>query len=118
MKDRPTGCSNGPRQAADQLLVGQRLNESIIMKTFKVAAIQMNALKDDLEHNLNVHMRFIQKAASANCQLVMFPELSVTAHYGDEKVVQFAQEAGNGPASETISAQAAKHDIEWFNQGL
>jgi len=81
------------------------------MKRFKIAAVQMNALKDDLEHNLHIHAKFIEKAAKERCQLIMFPELSVTAHYGDEKVVQFAEEAGHGSGFETIHAQATKHAI-------
>ena len=81
------------------------------MKPLKVASVQMNALKDDLDHNLDVHVKFIQKAAKKKCQLIMFPELSVTAHYGDEKVVQFAEEAGNGQVFETIRAHAVKHNI-------
>jgi len=71
----------------------------------------MNALKDDLAHNLDVHCKFIQKAADENCHLVMFPELSVTAHYGDEKVVQFAEEAGRGRIFETLSKEASKHNL-------
>ena len=81
------------------------------MKRIKVASVQMNALKDDLDHNLDVHAKFVRRAARENCHLIMFPELSATAHYGDEKVVQFAEEAGDGPVFETISALAAKHDI-------
>lgn len=77
----------------------------------KLASVQMNALKDNLDHNLDVHTKFIRKAAKERCQLVMFPELSATAHYGDEKVVQFAEEAGNGPVAETIGALSAEHHI-------
>ena len=81
------------------------------MKALKIASVQMNALKDNLEHNLDVHVKFIKKASKMTCQLVMFPELSVTAHYGDEKVVQFAEEAGKGQVFETIYEQAAKNNI-------
>ncbi|MBI5725380.1 MAG: carbon-nitrogen hydrolase family protein [Planctomycetes bacterium] len=81
------------------------------MKKFKVAAVQMNALADDLDHNLDVHVRLIQKAAGENCHLVMFPETSVTAHYGDKKVVQFAEEAGKGRIFATIAAQASRCNI-------
>ena len=81
------------------------------MEAFKVATVQMNALKDDLEHNLEVHIRFIRKAAKQACQLVMFPELSTTAHYGDDKVVQFAEESGNGNIFTTIFNQACQHNI-------
>ena len=58
------------------------------MKPLKVASVQMNALKYDLNYNLDIHVRFIQKASRKKCQLVMFPDLSVTARYEGEKVVQ------------------------------
>ena len=81
------------------------------MEHFKVASVQMNALKDDLDHNLDTHARFIAKAAKVGCRLVLFPELSVTAHYGDEKVVQFAEQAGRGRIFATIHDEAKKHSI-------
>jgi N-carbamoylputrescine amidase len=81
------------------------------MDHFKIASVQMNALKDDLDHNLDRHVHFIAKAARAGCRLVLFPELSVTAHYGDEKVVQFAEETGRGRIFETIHGEARKQSI-------
>jgi len=81
------------------------------MEKSKIATVQMNALKDGLEHNLNVHRRFIEEAAKAECRLVMFPELSVTAHYGNEKVVQFAERATDGLIFSTMHEQAKKHNI-------
>jgi N-carbamoylputrescine amidase len=67
------------------------------MQTFLSATVQMNALKDDLEHNIEVHRRFIREAAQLGCQLVLFPELSATSHYGAEDVTRFAEPAGDGP---------------------
>lgn len=81
------------------------------MNRFRVAAVQMNALKDDLDHNLDVHATFIRKAAAKGCRLVLFPELSVTAHYGSEEVVQFAEEAGRGRIWDVIAGQAKEHQI-------
>ncbi len=81
------------------------------MENIKVATVQMNALMDDLEHNLNTHARFIEEAAGEGCALILFPEISTTAHYGDPRVVQFAEEAGNGPVYTCISGLAKKHDL-------
>ena len=81
------------------------------MKSFKVAVVQMNALKDDLDHNVQVHLKFIQNAAKVGCRLVMFPELSLTAHYGDARVVQFAGKADEGALFDTMSEQAREHGI-------
>lgn len=49
------------------------------MERFKIGLVQMNARRNDLRHNLDTHVRFIEEAAAAGCQLVLFPELSVTA---------------------------------------
>lgn len=51
------------------------------MERLKIAAVQMNALKDDLDHNIEKHIHFIEETAKAGCGLVMFPELSVTTHF-------------------------------------
>ena len=80
------------------------------MEKFRIAAVQMNALKDDLDHNIKTHIRFVEETAKSGCNFVMFPELSVTAHYGDEKALQFA-EAANGDIFHTMHEQAKKHNI-------
>ena len=81
------------------------------MNLFKIASVTMNALKDDLQHNLDVHLQYIEEASQAGCALVVFPELSVTAHYGDPAVTQFAQKAKDGPVHSLMAEQAKKHDI-------
>jgi len=81
------------------------------MEDFKVSAVQMNALKDDLDHNLDVHVRFTEEAASAGSAVVLFPELSVTAHYGDPEAVKFAHEAKRGRTYSLMCDLARKHDI-------
>ncbi|MFC2076109.1 carbon-nitrogen hydrolase family protein [candidate division KSB1 bacterium] len=62
----------------------------------KVAAVQMNALRDNLEHNLEVHRRIAAEAAGAGCELVVFPELSTTSHYGHRSATSLAQAADGG----------------------
>jgi N-carbamoylputrescine amidase len=74
------------------------------MDTFKIGVVQMNALRGDLDHNLEVHRRIAREAASDGCSLVMFPELSVTAHYGAEDVTSSAEEATGGTIYETMHA--------------
>ena len=67
----------------------------------------MNALRGDLDHNLEVHRRIAREAAGVDCRLVMFPELSVTAHYGVEDVTSLAEEAAGGTIYETMRALAS-----------
>lgn len=80
------------------------------MRNFSIAAVQMNALKDDLDHNIEKHIHFVEETAKTGCHLVMFPELSVTAHYGDEKALQFAEPA-DGNIFQIMHEQASKHNI-------
>ena len=81
------------------------------MENVKVSAVQMNALKDDLDHNLDVHVRFIEEAAESNCAMVLFPELSVTAHYGDPEALKFAEPAESGRIYTLMREKARQHDI-------
>lgn len=81
------------------------------MDTFTIAAVQMNALRGDLEHNLALHERFTREAANAGARIVMFPELSVTAHYGDVSATELAEPAGSGRIHDTIRSLAKQHGI-------
>ena len=81
------------------------------MEGFQIGAVQMNPRIDDLEHNLATHVRLIHEAADAGCRLVVFPELSVTAHYGDEKMVQFAEASDRGRIFNTMHSQAREQEI-------
>ena len=81
------------------------------MEKFKIAAVQMNAIKDDLEHNLALHQRFTAEAAAQGCRLVLFPELSTSAHFGSEEVVRFAERLPEGRIFQFIADLAHRHSI-------
>jgi len=81
------------------------------MKKLKVAAVQMNPLIDDLDHNLAIHERFARRAAKTGARLVLFPELSVTAHYGDEGATLLAEPYRTGRIHETMSGLARELGI-------
>ena len=81
------------------------------MEKFKIAAVQMNAIKDDLEHNLALHQRFTAEAAAQGCRLVLFPELSTSAHFGSEEVVRFAERLPEGRIFQFIADLARRHSI-------
>ncbi len=80
------------------------------MKHVTVAATQVDTRHLDVEHNLEVHLRLIAETAAAGCELVVFPELSVTGLNGSEEVTRFA-EAYDGRIFETIHAQARASGI-------
>jgi len=81
------------------------------VQRFKVAAVQMNALVGELEHNLAVHDRFARKAAKAGARLVVFPELSVTAHYGGSGATALAGRARCGKVHDAMAALAGELGI-------
>jgi len=81
------------------------------LERFKVAATQIDTDYRDLQHNIDVHLRLIKETAQAGCQLVVFPELSVTGHNASPEIVQFAEEA-EGRIFRIIQEQArASHII-------
>jgi predicted amidohydrolase len=81
------------------------------MERFRIAAVQMNALKGEFDHNLEIHRRFSREAAAAGCRMVLFPELSTTAHYGDESVLEFAEEAQRGRIFDEMHGLARELEI-------
>lgn len=81
------------------------------MERFTVAAVQMNALRGDIGHNIAVHESFTARAAAAGARLVVFPELSVTAHFGDPDATAFAAPAASGPVYDAMLHLAREHDI-------
>jgi predicted amidohydrolase len=78
------------------------------MDRFTIACVQMNALRGDLDHNLDVHQRIARGAAGEGCNLIVFPELSATSHYGGEDVTELAEEAGRGPIYEAMRDLSAE----------
>jgi predicted amidohydrolase len=59
----------------------------------RVAATQVDVRHGDVEHNLETHVRLIAETAEAGCDLVVFPELSVTGHNGSPEVTRDAEPA-------------------------
>jgi len=56
------------------------------VKHCRVAATQIDVRHGDVEHSLETHLGLIDAAAAAGCDLVVFPELSVTGHNGSPRV--------------------------------
>jgi predicted amidohydrolase len=46
----------------------------------KIALAQTRPLAGDIEHNLKSHLEFVDAAITYNAQLIIFPELSLTAY--------------------------------------
>ena len=75
----------------------------------RVAATQVDVRSGDVEHNLEIHLALIEEAATAGCDLVLFPELSVTGHNGSPEVTRARSRptAGSRRRSRTRRAAAA-----------
>ena len=63
------------------------------MEACRVAATQVDVRHGDVEHNLATHLLLIDEAAEAGCDLVVFPELSVTGHNVSAEVTRGAERA-------------------------
>jgi predicted amidohydrolase len=75
-----------------------------------VAATQIHVRQLDVAHNLRTHLSVISQTAAAGCDLVVFPELSVTGHNGSVDVIRVAEEL-DGPIGRTLAAAAREHRI-------
>jgi predicted amidohydrolase len=80
------------------------------MERFTVAATQVDVRHQDVEHNLDTHLRLIAETATAGCDLVVFPELSVTGHNAGREVTRSA-ESHDGRIYRTIHEAAREHAI-------
>ncbi len=80
------------------------------MERFRLAATQVSSRYQDLDHNIDIHLRLIKETAKAGCRLVVFPELSATGHNGSPEIVRFAEEA-NGRIFRAIHQQARASNI-------
>ena len=80
------------------------------MNKLKIAAVQMNAMVHDVTGNLEIHARFIAQAAEQGCALVVFPELSVTAHFGAPEAVNEAEPL-DGAICTALQNAARQHNL-------
>jgi len=80
------------------------------MQRFTVAATQVDTRCLDVDHNLEVHARLIAETAAAGCNLVVFPEGSVTGSNGSADVVRSAEPC-DGRIYRVLQAEAARRGI-------
>ena len=80
------------------------------MERIRVATTQLHVRHMAVERNLDAHFQFIGEAADAACDLVVFPELSVTGHNGTPEVTR-AAEPSDGPIYRAIHDRARSRGI-------
>ena len=79
------------------------------MERCTVAATQVD-VRLDVEHNLETHLRLIAETAAGGCDLVVFPEMSVTGHNASPEVTRSA-EPHDGRIFRTIHEAAKQHGL-------
>jgi predicted amidohydrolase len=75
------------------------------VKRCRIAVTQVDVQHLDVEHNLETHLQLVSETAAAGCDLVLFPELSVTGHNGSPDVTRGA-EAHDGRIYRTLQGHA------------
>jgi len=76
----------------------------------RVAATQVDVRLGEVDRNLDAHLRLIAETAEAGCDLVVFPETSVTGNNGSVEVTRLA-EPHDGPIFRAIHEQARRSGI-------
>ena len=80
------------------------------MQRSRVAVTPVEVRHLDVEHNLETHRALLAETAEAGCNLVVFPECSVTGHNGSPEVTRDA-EPHDGRIFEAIAAAAREAGI-------
>ena len=80
------------------------------MQRCRVAVTQVDVRHLDVEHNLETHLAIVDETADAGCDLVVFPECSVTGHNGSPEVTRNAEPA-DGRIFEAIAGRATERGI-------
>jgi predicted amidohydrolase len=57
-------------------------------RTLRIGAAQMASVTGDLESNIETHRRLIARGKDLGCDCLVFPELSLTGHYGAENLLE------------------------------
>lgn len=80
------------------------------MRSFRAAAITLNAVLGDVSGNLARIATWTARAAAQQAELVVFPELCVNGHC-DPDTLRNAEPVPNGPSTQELSRLAAQHNL-------
>ncbi len=75
----------------------------------RVSLVQMTAVRNDKQANLDKMEQFIEKAAHDNASIICFPEMSITGYV--RKMPYDVAESVKGPSVKRLSNLAIKHGI-------
>ena len=77
------------------------------MNDLRVALAQIAPKLGDQEANLDLHLRFVDRACGEEAGLVVFPELSLTGYHLLDQVPDLAVRPGEGPFPDLLRASRA-----------
>jgi predicted amidohydrolase len=81
------------------------------VKRCRIAVTQVDVRHLDVERNLETHLAVIDETAAAGCDLVVFPECSVTGHNGSPEVTRDA-ESHDGRIFRVLAGRAKERGID------
>jgi predicted amidohydrolase len=79
-------------------------------KTIRVAAVQINSINGEIDHNLAHASSFVAQAKSKGAQLILLPEL-MSAGYELTDSIWRSAEPSQGPTVQWLKEQAIKHSV-------
>ena len=102
-----------PGSAPNVVRAGQLQAKAIAgnMNSFKIAVVQHGSPVGDKAGNLEQIISWTNKAKKAGAKLVLFPELNITGHAGDQAMVREAEPVPGGPSVERLTRLAKELDI-------
>ncbi len=81
------------------------------MKDFKIALVAHNSIVLRKKENLENIISWIKKARQEGALLVCFPELNVSGHAGDPRLLEEAEAVPGGPSVELLCEAARENEI-------
>ncbi|MBM3746220.1 MAG: acyltransferase [Acidobacteria bacterium] len=86
------------------------------MRNIRVAAVQFEHVAGDKRANLAKIRHFVERAASAGAEMVVFPECSITGYWflrklSREELAALAEPVFEGPSSQALLELARRHGV-------
>lgn len=86
------------------------------MNKIKVAAVQFNHAPGEKTFNFEKIRSFVHKASTANVDLLVFPEMSITGYWHVRKlsrpeIESLAESVPSGPSTQALLALSSKHNM-------
>jgi len=81
------------------------------MKDVRVAVVQMNVAFGRNAESLDRHAEYVEQAAEAGAELVVFPEQSVSGHWAEPGFNAAAEPVPDGPSTRRLIELADEHGV-------